>query len=264
MLSKAFQCGSGIFLYLLLSLSSFCTAQDAIDLTVEDFEAPSAGAFSVPLDIKLNGNPDIKDLTIGLSFQPEILSFQGVSLAYSPSGIAPSQAIVEYYSPPDKEGTLRIGLASDFAVQQNGRLLFLSFEMIQCPSPEMNESTMIAFTEATSGEGAVSIDTQDGTITFPECFPTFFIRGDANADSFVDLSDAVFILHHIFVDDQNATCGKALDANDDGDINIADPVFVLTYLFNDGLQPYAPFPACGRDLTADDLTCDSFLPCEED
>ncbi len=88
-----------------------------------------------------------------------------------------------------------------------------------------------------------------------------FLRGDANCDGEVDISDAVFMLMFQFVSPQvETTCQKTLDANDDGGIDIADPVTALSYLFAGGTIP-EPFPLCGTDPTDDALTCQSFAPC---
>jgi len=81
-----------------------------------------------------------------------------------------------------------------------------------------------------------------------------FRRGDANADRATDLADAIKILGYLFAHDAVA-CGDAADANDDGKVDIADAVFILSYLFAAGPDPPPPFPACGRDGSADGLDC---------
>ena len=81
-----------------------------------------------------------------------------------------------------------------------------------------------------------------------------FIRGDANGDEKVNISDAVYTLHHLF-GNQECKNADAMDANDDGTIDIADPIYTLDYLFTNGPQPPAPFPNPGVDSTADELSC---------
>lgn len=84
--------------------------------------------------------------------------------------------------------------------------------------------------------------------------PGGFVRGEANGDGVVDLSDAVTVLLYLFAD-LSVSCVDALDANDSGALDLADTVYLLTYLFADGPAPPAPFPGSGEDPTADDLDC---------
>jgi hypothetical protein len=84
--------------------------------------------------------------------------------------------------------------------------------------------------------------------------PPRFIRGDANGDGPIDLSDAISTLLFLFAGGAVA-CADAADANDDGALDISDPIDVLFYLFAGGGQPAAPFPDPGIDPTADGLGC---------
>ncbi|HAK96661.1 MAG TPA: hypothetical protein DCM87_17130 [Planctomycetes bacterium] len=83
---------------------------------------------------------------------------------------------------------------------------------------------------------------------------SLFIRGDANGDGRVNLSDAIRSLYYVFGLSQVA-CADAVDANDDGAADIADPIYVLEYLFGSGPPPAPPFPRPGADPTPDNLTC---------
>ena len=82
-----------------------------------------------------------------------------------------------------------------------------------------------------------------------------FIRGDANADSNVELSDAVFTLNHLFLGGSQPVCEDATDTNDDGRVDLSDAIRLLNYLFLGGPSPVTPFPGAGPDPTADDLRC---------
>jgi hypothetical protein len=84
--------------------------------------------------------------------------------------------------------------------------------------------------------------------------PTMFLRGDANMDGSLGLSDAVTILRRLFVDGTTPMpCRDAADANDDGEIDIHDPMRILRHLFQGGVPPAPPFPGRGPDPTADEL-----------
>jgi hypothetical protein len=85
-----------------------------------------------------------------------------------------------------------------------------------------------------------------------------FVRGDANVDGGIDISDAVAILSGLFGAGAAFRCDDAADVNNDGDLNIADAVWELGYLFADGKEPPAPFTVPGCDPPGDQLGCRSF------
>jgi hypothetical protein len=71
---------------------------------------------------------------------------------------------------------------------------------------------------------------------WPPCGP--FVRGDANADGQLDVSDAVFVLLHLFsCRIEEPACMDALDSNDDEAIDISDAIAILGCLFLDGRPP---------------------------
>ncbi len=85
-----------------------------------------------------------------------------------------------------------------------------------------------------------------------------FVRGDADSDGTVNLTDAVRILGHLFL-------GRALecsslayvvaDANASGQVGLDDAVHILNFLFLGGPPPASPFPECGADDEADGESC---------
>lgn len=84
-----------------------------------------------------------------------------------------------------------------------------------------------------------------------------FVRGDANLDGQIDISDSVFVLAGLFIPGAPApACLDAADANDDGGFDVSDAVFGLASLFIPGSPPVpAPHPDCGADPTSDALDC---------
>ncbi len=91
-----------------------------------------------------------------------------------------------------------------------------------------------------------------------------FLRGDANADERLDISDAITLLFYLFTGGSFLSCEDAGDANDDGELDTTDVVSILKYLFLVQEPPLPPFSRCGPDPTdGDELTCRSFLPCGE-
>jgi len=86
--------------------------------------------------------------------------------------------------------------------------------------------------------------------------PPRFIRGDANLDEIVDISDPVKIVRYLFAG-VSIDCEDALDANDDGVLDVTDAILVLDLLYRAGVAPPAPFPQKGEDPSAgDELGCD--------
>ncbi len=92
-----------------------------------------------------------------------------------------------------------------------------------------------------------------------------FVRGDANGDGMLDISDVIAILGVVYFHDEPGPCLEAMDAGGDGVITWFDAGRVLTYLFLGAYAPSPPFPECGRfgGLRTKDLGCRS-SPCMTD
>ncbi|MFN0057772.1 MAG: hypothetical protein ACKVX7_04880 [Planctomycetota bacterium] len=83
-----------------------------------------------------------------------------------------------------------------------------------------------------------------------------FIRGDANQDSLVNLSDVLFIADYLFAAGALPDCRDAADSNDDGLVDISDALFLVFHLFLSASPPPPPFPGLGPDPTfVDPLGC---------
>jgi hypothetical protein len=90
-------------------------------------------------------------------------------------------------------------------------------------------------------------------------FPSraLFLRGDANCDLQVGLSDAVAILDSLFLGRGPLCCQAAADPNGDAKLDLSDCVYLLGHLFLGGSPPGQPFPACGS-------AAEGGLPCDRD
>lgn len=82
-----------------------------------------------------------------------------------------------------------------------------------------------------------------------------FLRGDADNDGSVGLTDAIFILTHLFKQGTVPPCEDAADANDDGSLDLSDAIKVLLYLFNGVSLPAPGATTPGIDTTGDTLQC---------
>ncbi|MCZ6792064.1 MAG: CotH kinase family protein [Planctomycetota bacterium] len=88
-----------------------------------------------------------------------------------------------------------------------------------------------------------------------------FVRGDANIDGDVDISDAVTILAHLFLGDAELRCIAAADANFSRDVDLSDAISILEFLFGGTAVLLKPFPACGHEPVGAGLSCDVGPPC---
>ena len=106
-------------------------------------------------------------------------------------------------------------------------------------------------------------DRAEVTIVVEAGTTPLFVRGDANADGGVNLSDGIFVLRYLFSGDElpEPECVKSADVDDSGTLVISDAVYLLNYLFGRGAAPLKPFGDCGVDETEDSLTCAAYAPC---
>lgn len=81
-----------------------------------------------------------------------------------------------------------------------------------------------------------------------------FLRGDANADGSMNISDPSFILQHLFRGGRAPDCMDAADTNDDEIVDVSDAIYIFAYMFLGQAAPPEPFQECGFDLEPE-------LPC---
>src|SRR5690606_9133334 len=83
-----------------------------------------------------------------------------------------------------------------------------------------------------------------------------FIRGDADLDGRIWLTDAVVILRYLF-EAGEAPCLEAMDQERNGHVSVADAIILCQHLFQAGPAPRAPYPDCAFLFSFDEQ-----LPCE--
>jgi len=81
-----------------------------------------------------------------------------------------------------------------------------------------------------------------------------FIRSDTNRDNLVTVSDAILIVHALFLG-KPLPCLEAADVDNNGILNVADALSILQFLFGGGPPPEAPYPEPGPDQDTDSLDC---------
>jgi hypothetical protein len=67
-----------------------------------------------------------------------------------------------------------------------------------------------------------------------------FLRGDANGDRAINISDVVYLINYLFVGGSVPQPWQAGDVNCDGMINASDVVYLINYLFIGGPPPCEP------------------------
>ncbi|MCZ6795379.1 MAG: hypothetical protein O7J95_17375 [Planctomycetota bacterium] len=92
-----------------------------------------------------------------------------------------------------------------------------------------------------------------------------FVRGDADANGSINLTDGIVILNFLFLGAAAPACMDAADTDDDGGARptLTDAVIVFAWLFSGGNPPREPTPGgptyaaedCGPDRTADAMDC---------
>jgi hypothetical protein len=89
-----------------------------------------------------------------------------------------------------------------------------------------------------------------------------FLRGDPDESGGIEITDAIRILHFLFLGQGDAIrCRDAADADDGGAVDLADALHLLNGLFLGGPAPPPPFPGCGVDPTEDGLDCARYEAC---
>jgi hypothetical protein len=81
-----------------------------------------------------------------------------------------------------------------------------------------------------------------------------FVRGDANRDGAVDLSDGIALLQYLFLRGR-LDCPRGADFNDDGSLSVTDAIGLILFSVGHGPPPADPYPEAGEDLTPDGLSC---------
>ncbi len=105
-------------------------------------------------------------------------------------------------------------------------------------------------------DGSLSVVGSTSSVVYEVLTTRPFIRGDANNDGAVQISDAISILSAQFSAGEFFDCPLAFDVNDDGSADIADAIYLLSFLFIPGSpQPPMPFPDFGLSPTASSLLC---------
>jgi len=99
---------------------------------------------------------------------------------------------------------------------------------------------------------SLRIENERGSAERAYAFEYGFVRGDADADGRINITDGVFILNFLFLGDIGPPCMDAADATDEANVNISDSIRLFSFLFLGADPPPAPYPGPGADPTTND------------
>jgi hypothetical protein len=117
------------------------------------------------------------------------------------------------------------------------------------------QNNITAYGVAVAAEQLDSIVLINGRLNILPDVSAFFLRGDANGDRELNITDPQFTLNYLFVSANPPPCLDAADANDDGRVNVTDPIATLQVLFQGQSALPEPFGTPGVDPTEDTLGC---------
>ncbi|MEM7165687.1 MAG: hypothetical protein AAF581_09495 [Planctomycetota bacterium] len=87
----------------------------------------------------------------------------------------------------------------------------------------------------------------------------YFIRGDCDNNTGVNIADTIFLLQQTFPPAGGPpamACMDACDCNDDGTLNISDAIWMLNAVLGNPSVPLpGPYPDCGEDVAEDGIDC---------
>ncbi|MBN1444008.1 MAG: FG-GAP repeat protein [Planctomycetes bacterium] len=236
------------------------TATDAAQAT---FLRSALVQFAVLSDAAVLGDAWSSEIVDGDGGFPEGLRVAGTVTSFEPGTFL----VVGYLS--DQEGALIFSASSLLSLQAPVTDLAVSFlfdgETIYLS--RIDGPYVVSLVELIDvGAGFVLADSAEnvhetGAISWRAFGPPVdaaFVRGDANGDGAIDISDPISVLISLFASGKVPECLDAADSNDDDAIDLSDGVFLLNYLFAFGLPPPPPFPECGWDGS---LGCELYLHC---
>lgn len=158
----------------------------------------------------------------------------------------PDDEILVGFLPPNRDGTSGAGEVT-YTIEVAGN---------SASGSEVKNRADITF------DSEVTFSTNETRHVLAPCDPVPFVRGDANGDGTVDISDAIHVIGYLFLGASATACRESSNTNGDQALDISDPVFLLNRLF--GAGPALPSPSScseppqGAQLTFD---CCAFAGC---
>lgn len=240
-------------------------------ISVEDISA-DAGDTGVPFTVVADHAVTLEGYTVVLEFDPAVLTVDAISTLGTDAGALGAEfevptidntagvvihAVIIDFLPPYAGLALPPGSGDTIAAGTFSVDAAASGTTSLAPTDGLGSPP----TDNTFVSGGLSYPPSlvAGTVTIgsgppPPSDPPF-IRGDANRDGAVDVSDGTTVQNWIAGLAAEPPCLDAADANDDGTVDISDSVYLFDFLFSGGSAPPSPYPLAGSDPTTDPLDC---------
>ena len=230
--------------------------------------APPGGSIGIPFVI--HADRECQGFGFNIAFDPDVLQATSIGQLYPEGAVSDErwERLEIDNSAGNLWGEVIFGFDEEdftFPAFQDNAVLVFRFSI----NPETTEQvTEVRFEGTDRGQGAYNFFKAFGDTFTPELANSFvftdasvqvvpdislFIRGDANGDRKVDISDPQRTLSFLFLGGLQPYCLDAADANDDGRLDVSDPIATLGSLFL-GTGPLPP----PNDTPAEDPTPDSF------
>ena len=227
-----------LFCLTLCAMAFTATAQATVSLCVGEVDLE---AYTV--EIVLESSESVR----GFQFDVTGFTIAGIS-----GGLSEDAGFDIFFS---ENRVLGFSMQGDSVPHTDGTLLVITVGEILADEACLDNVIL-------AGPGGTALEVLDAECASLQEDETSFIRGDANDDSMVNLTDAIFILSHLFMGGQGPACLAAADSTGNRSLDLSDSVFLLNFLFNGGDAPPAPFPECGPyEARDDDLPCESAGNC---
>ena len=239
------------------------------------------GQVDVWFPVLLSNDQPIQGFQLMGVFDPDILTLDRVEARFSALEIVRTE-FFEFRS--HEEGRFEIGAIFDFEppltgtvlpAARDGRLLNLVFDV--SPTAPVGTKTRIDLVNDDSlspvfnliiveGFGVVLACLEGSTVEVAGGNPRLFLRGDADSNGELQITDAIRTLGFLFLGTAEPECLEAADTDDNGQIQLTDAIRSLNFSFIGGAvipPPGPPGDPCGPDPEGSpDVGCGRYTGCE--
>ena len=234
------------------------------------------GLESVYIPVEVTHDVPVQAIQVAATFDPSFMEITGVDFLLTNLRLLNAELLAFNISNDPEQPYVTSGIIFDIEPPFDGRTLppgedqrLLNIIADISPQAPIEGSTTVRLANGVGEPALNNILTVNsmtilprigkaGTVFFsaPEMSAAAFVRGDANGNQQVNISDPVVLLGYLFLGEDPVVCLDAADTNDSGTINVADAAYSLNFLFRGGRIPPPPYPNPGLDPSEDALGCD--------
>jgi hypothetical protein len=245
-------------------------------LRLGEGEGLSGGAVSIP--VILTNAAEVEAFQLVIRFDPDVLrpdgQQSGIGLQggfFETKGLGPQDSFVAGRLVPGHDDIFLLAFiphqrSTGFEVPPGADRLVFSIRALIAPGLNPGVLSPVELTNGAGSAGFGELKLRNelssrgetrlprlvsGSIRTIEGRP--ILRGDANHDGRIDLSDSIFNLNFLFLGGPAPVCDDEADADDNGQLQLTDSVVILNTLFLGTVRIAPPFPNAGVDTTADEL-----------